>query len=100
MHIPAYLAKDFLQITFLTQTMMQAESVLTFHLSLFPLNISIRKPEEVIFFQHDAVAVGDIRIAIFSQVLALGSFSKAWRFSGSSDFPILVRGELILVAWL
>ena len=33
------------------------------------------------------------------QVLALGSFSKAWRFSGSSDFPILVRGELILVAW-
>ena len=30
------------------------------------------------------------------QVLALGSFGKAWRFSGSSDFPILVRGELIL----
>eukprot|EP00434_Breviolum_minutum_P041302 symbB.v1.2.036742.t2/scaffold5256.1/size29320/2 len=47
---------DFLQITFLTQTMMQ--------------------------------------------VLALGSFSKAWRFSGSSDFPILVRGELILAAIL
>lgn len=35
----------------------------------------------------------------FPQVLALGSFSKAWRFSGSSDFPILVRGELILAAW-
>ena len=33
------------------------------------------------------------------KVSALGSVSKAWRFSGSSDFPILVRGELILVAW-
>ncbi|CAK8986306.1 Two pore calcium channel protein 1A (Voltage-dependent calcium channel protein TPC1A) (NtTPC1A) [Durusdinium trenchii] len=48
--------------------------------------------------------VNDFLQAVFvmqtmMQVLALGSLRKAWRF-GSADFPILVRGELILAAFL